>query len=367
MARIRLEEIEVTFGTVHAVKGLNLEVQEGEFLTLLGPSGCGKTTTLRLIAGFVKPSRGRVFFHDQDVTEVPPFRRNIGIVYQNYALFPHMTVFENVAFGLRIRRWNGRAIEAKVVEVLDLVKMGAWRDRYPRELSGGMQQRVAVARALAIEPDILLFDEPLSALDAKLRVELREEIRTLHRRVGKVAMVYVTHDQEEALVVSDRIVVMNAGRIEQVGAPSEIYHRPRTVFAADFMGAANFLQAKVVETRPGREDLLVLLGNHPVILPCPENAGAEDTVLFCIRPENIRIGGSAANRLSGYVSDLSFKGSMIRVRVMVNGLSETQALTVEVPASPAPSVQIGQDVVLTFEPTDCVVLSPEIPGEGLLP
>jgi ABC-type Fe3+/spermidine/putrescine transport system ATPase subunit len=358
MARIRLEGIDVTFGGVQAVRGLDLEVEAGEFLTLLGPSGCGKTTTLRLIAGFVQPSRGRVFFHDRDVTDVPPYRRNIGIVYQNYALFPHMTVFENTAFGLRLRKWTGSAIRAKVAEVLDLVKMGAWKDRYPRELSGGMQQRVAVARALAIEPDILLFDEPLSALDAKLRVELREEIRTLHRRVGKVAMVYVTHDQEEALVVSDRIVVMNAGRVEQVGSPADIYHRPGTVFAADFMGAANILTATALKVRPGQAGVEGLVAGRAVCLPHPPGEEPATEALFCIRPENIRIDGEAANRLPGRIGDVSFKGSMIRLRVAVEGLAEPSALTVDVPTSPAPALAVGQAVVLAFEPADCVVLRP---------
>jgi ABC-type Fe3+/spermidine/putrescine transport system ATPase subunit len=253
---LRLAGIEKRYGATVAVAGFDLEVREGEFVTLLGPSGCGKTTTLGLIAGFFAPTAGEIFLKGRPVAGLPPFRRDIGVVFQDYALFPHMSAGENVAFGLKMRNLSKIETEQRVREALELVQLRGLAERRPLELSGGQRQRVALARALVIHPTVLLLDEPLSNLDLKLREEMRVEIAGLQRRLG-ITTVFVTHDQGEALVMSDRIAVMNAGRIEQVGAPSEIYERPATRFVAEFIGRMNFFPGKdkVLAIRPERARL----------------------------------------------------------------------------------------------------------------
>lgn len=253
---LRLAGIEKRYGATVAVAGLGLEVREGEFVTLLGPSGCGKTTTLGLIAGFFAPTAGEIFLQGRPMAGLPPFRRDIGVVFQDYALFPHMTAGENVAFGLKMRNLTREEIAKRVREALDLVQLSGLAERRPLELSGGQRQRVALARALVIHPTLLLLDEPLSNLDLKLREEMRVEIAGLQRRLG-ITTVFVTHDQGEALVMSDRIAVMNAGRIEQVGTPAEIYERPASRFVAEFIGRMNFFprDGKVVAIRPERASL----------------------------------------------------------------------------------------------------------------
>ena len=255
-AALRLAGITKRYGAVTAVDGVGLEVREGEFLTLLGPSGCGKTTTLGLIAGFFPPSAGEIYLKGRPVAGLPPFKRDIGVVFQDYALFPHMTAGENVAFGLRMRGIEKSRIQEQVDEALDLVQLRGLADRRPLELSGGQRQRVALARALVIHPTVLLLDEPLSNLDLKLREEMRVEIAGLQRRLG-ITTVFVTHDQGEALVMSDRIAVMNAGRIEQLGRPAEIYERPASRFVAEFIGRMNFFtrDGKVLAIRPERARL----------------------------------------------------------------------------------------------------------------
>jgi spermidine/putrescine ABC transporter ATP-binding subunit len=240
MARVTLVDVTRRFGDIAAVEGLSLDVREGEFLTLLGPSGCGKTTTLRMIAGFVTPTSGRVRIDDEDVTGLAPGKRNVGMVFQDYALFPHLTVAENIGFGLRERRVPAAERARRVRELLALVRLPGLEDRYPAALSGGQQQRVALARALAYTPRVLLMDEPLGALDLKLREAMQAELHQLQRELG-ITTIYVTHDQDEAMSLSDRIVVMSDGRAEQVGAPDEIYQRPRTAFVASFVGKINFL------------------------------------------------------------------------------------------------------------------------------
>ena len=244
--QITVRELSKRFGAVLAVDGVTLEIADGELFTLLGPSGCGKTTLLRLIAGFHRPDAGRIRFGERDVTDLPPYARNIGMVFQNYALWPHMTVFQNVAYGLRIRRVRGSALAAQVDEGLRKVNLSGLGARYPGQLSGGQQQRVALARALVLSPDILLLDEPLSNLDAKIRVQVRAEIRKLQQALG-ITTVYVTHDQEEALSLSDRVAVMRDGRVLQLGPPRELYERPRTRFVADFVGTNNLVPGRVVE------------------------------------------------------------------------------------------------------------------------
>ena len=255
-AALRLAGIEKRYGATVAVAGIDLEVRDGEFLTLLGPSGCGKTTTLGLIAGFFPPSAGEIFLRGRPVAGLPPFKRDIGVVFQDYALFPHMTAGENVAFGLRMRGLPKEEIQNRVTEALGLVQLGGLAERRPLELSGGQRQRVALARALVIRPAVLLLDEPLSNLDLKLREEMRVEIAGLQRRLG-ITTVFVTHDQGEALVMSDRIAVMNAGRIEQLGSPADVYERPATRFVAQFIGRMNFLRGdgKTVAIRPERAQL----------------------------------------------------------------------------------------------------------------
>lgn len=240
MSTVYLSEITKEFGSVTAVKDLDLTIQEGEFFTFLGPSGCGKTTTLRMIAGFYYPTKGKVKFNDRDMTKVAPEKRNTGMVFQNYALFPHMTVFENVAFGLKVRKMNKSDIKKKVTDVLKKVRLDQFIDRQVSQLSGGQQQRVALARALVIEPDILLLDEPLSNLDARLRDEMRTELLRLQREYG-ITTIYVTHDQVEALSMSDRIAVFNTGECQQVGTPTEIYNEPVNDFVAEFIGETNLL------------------------------------------------------------------------------------------------------------------------------
>jgi ABC-type Fe3+/spermidine/putrescine transport system ATPase subunit len=255
-AALRLAGIGKRYGAVTAVDAVDLEVREGEFLTLLGPSGCGKTTTLGLIAGFFPPSAGEIYLKGKPVANLPPFKRDIGVVFQDYALFPHMSAGDNVAFGLRMRNLGKDEISQRVREALDLVQLRGLADRRPLELSGGQRQRVALARALVIRPAVLLLDEPLSNLDLKLREEMRVEIAGLQRRLG-ITTVFVTHDQGEALVMSDRIAVMNAGRIEQLGRPAEIYERPTTRFVAEFIGRMNFFlkDGKTVAIRPERARL----------------------------------------------------------------------------------------------------------------
>ena len=258
MSELRLAGIEKRYGSTTAVAGMDLDVRDGEFMTLLGPSGCGKTTTLGLIAGFFPPTRGEIYVKGQAVAGLPPFRRDIGVVFQDYALFPHMTAAENVAFGLRMRKVDSHETAKRVREALELVQLKNLGERRPLELSGGQRQRVALARALVIRPAVLLLDEPLSNLDLKLREEMRVEIATLQRRLG-ITTVFVTHDQGEALVMSDRIAVMNAGRIEQVGTPADIYERPATRFVAEFIGRMNFFgtlairpeRAKLMQENPG--------------------------------------------------------------------------------------------------------------------
>jgi ABC-type Fe3+/spermidine/putrescine transport system ATPase subunit len=356
---IRLEDLTVDYKGTRALERLTLTVDRGELVTLLGPSGCGKTTALRVVAGFVAPSSGRVYLRGARAETVPPHRRNIGLVYQQYALFPHMTVADNVAFGLKVRHWPGARIRAKVEEMLDLVRLSQWGNRYPRQLSGGMQQRVAVARALAIEPDILMFDEPLSALDARLRVELREEIKQLHWRVPDVAILYVTHDQEEALVISDRIAVMNAGRIAQIGTPEEVFSRPRTVFCAQFMGASNILQVPVLERRGSAA--VVAVGREQIEIPALPGAAGQ-SVTFCVRPERLRLDGAGQNRLRGIIEDISFKGAALTVRVAIpsSPLQEVNSpvhVAAEVPVDQRNGkLRIGEELALSFDRADCVIV-----------
>ena len=287
-AAVHLQSLNKVYGEVVAVDDVSLDVQRGEFFSLLGPSGCGKTTTLRLVAGLIEPDGGHIEIMGQDVTDLPANRRNIGMVFQNYALFPHMTVTENVTFGLRMRKVDRGETARRVEQVLDLVQLGGTAQRLPRELSGGQQQRVALARAIVIEPQLLLLDEPLSNLDAKLRKEMQIELRTLQRRLG-ITAVYVTHDQEEALTLSDRIAVMNRGRISQCSAPSDIYRNPANRFVAEFIGRVNLLRGRVVED--GGAVKLHAEGGSTLRVPrrVLSEAGPDGEVDLVLRPENVQL------------------------------------------------------------------------------
>lgn len=286
MPQVKLLDVTKRYGKVTAVDRLSLIIEDQEMVSLLGPSGCGKTTTLRCIAGFVVPDTGHIFIGDQDVTNVPPERRDIGFVFQNFALWPHMTVYENLAFGLRLRKLPKHEIKERVHDALALVRMTGLEDRFPRQLSGGQQQRVALARALVLRPRVLLLDEPLSNLDAKLREEMRFEIRELQRQL-QITAVYVTHDQAEALVLSDRIAVLNHGRIEQIGTPQEIYQRPASQFVASFVGLCSFMEAHVVES--SAERVLMCTKDGLVIEAMSKELSPGQEVTIALRPESIEV------------------------------------------------------------------------------
>jgi putative spermidine/putrescine transport system ATP-binding protein len=322
MSFLELTGVQKHFGEFHAVDDFNLVAERGEFVSFLGPSGCGKTTTLRMIAGFEQPTAGTIRIAGEDVTNRPPNRRNVGMVFQSYALFPNMTVADNIGFGLKVRKRPGDQIRKRVTELLELINLPNNGSRYPYQLSGGQQQRVALARALAFEPQVLLLDEPLSALDAKIRVALRHEIRSIQRQLG-ITTVYVTHDQEEALSLSDRVVVMSQGRMEQVGTPFEIYNFPSTAFVASFVGTLNVLTGAVADA--GRGELTI--AGQPVRVARPFEGAAGREVRLALRPEMVSLGagGDGENRLTGKVVDVSFLGSIVRIRV---GLGKDAAVGV---------------------------------------
>jgi spermidine/putrescine transport system ATP-binding protein len=297
------------------LKNLDLDIYQGEFLTLLGPSGCGKTTTLRIIAGFDMPTEGVVYIGNQEVTDTPPYKRDVNTVFQSYALFPHMTVFDNVAFGLVEKKMPKAEIKEKVNKMLDLVQLKNFGSRKPAQMSGGQKQRVAIARALVNDPKLLLLDEPLAALDQKLRKQMQLELKHLQKRLG-ITFVFVTHDQEEALTMSDRIAVMNNGIIEQIGTPQEIYERPKTKFVADFIGESNIIEASVTGIDG---DLVELTAENGVVHARGTGFVMDEMVYISIRPENTCCGEETVPhfRLRGLVKEHVYKGSMIRTRVML--------------------------------------------------
>jgi putative spermidine/putrescine transport system ATP-binding protein len=343
-ADIRLDGITKRFpGGVVAVDGIDLAVEPGEFFSLLGPSGCGKTTTLRIIAGFETPDDGRVVVGRRDLTHVPVHRRGIGMVFQSYALFPHRTVAENVAFGLRMRGLGRSEITERVRAALAQVKLTGYEDRRPGQLSGGQQQRVALARAIVIRPPVLLCDEPFGALDRKLRQAMQVEVKELQRALG-LTLVFVTHDQEEALAMSDRLAVMNAGRLEQVGTPSEIYDRPRTRFVAEFIGEINLFDGRLADGR--------FIATDGRVLPAPPAPPGSRTL--ALRPENIALVPPGTGVLDGVIADARFLGDQVLYTIAIaDGLQvhakERNAGTGDVRASGAP-------VGLTWTPADGVLL-----------
>ncbi len=356
---IDIEGIVKRFGKLEAVSDVTLHIGEGELFTLLGPSGCGKTTILRVVGGFHRPDRGRVLFGGRDVTALPPYERNIGMVFQNYALWPHMRIFDNIAYGLRLRRFSAAEIREKVDRALHLVNLRGLERRYPGELSGGQQQRVALARALVLNPHALLLDEPLSNLDAKIRIQVRAEIRKLQKELG-ITTLYVTHDQEEALTLSDRIAVLNHGRLQQVGTPHELYEKPQTPFVADFIGINNLIPGKVTALRDGGRGVRVESVVGPLEGTGDERLAPGARCVVCVRPESARIGeeaGAAVNRLSAVVSFPSYIGNTVRYDVDVNGF----LFKIDV-QNPGGSRELppGSPVVVCFPTAATLVL----PAEG---
>jgi putative spermidine/putrescine transport system ATP-binding protein len=348
MSFLDISGLQKFFGQLQVVKDFNLGISEGEFVSLLGPSGCGKTTVLRMVAGFEAPSTGAITIGGQNVVRLPPQKRNIGMVFQAYALFPNLTVAENVGFGLKIKGMGRSEREARVTEMLRLIGLPDLGGRYPFQLSGGQQQRVALARALAPKPGVLLLDEPLSALDAKVRVSLRNEIRSIQRDLG-ITTIFVTHDQEEAMSISDRIVVMNGGIAEQVGAPFEIYNRPTTRFVAEFVGTLNRLPATVTDRAGG----VIRIAGRDVRLSRPLPQG---DVMVATRPEVVSLGNVPGHDviLPGRVIAAEFLGSVIRMKVEVEG-STLSLDTFNRPDTPPPVP--GAPVEISLRSADLLVLS----------
>jgi putative spermidine/putrescine transport system ATP-binding protein len=343
MAYLELQGLHRYFGDVRALDGVQVQLEQGEFLSLLGPSGCGKTTALRLVAGFDRPDAGSIIVDGKDVTHVSPSKRDMGMVFQAYSLFPNMTASQNVEFGLKIRGQHRGDRHKRVGELLELVGLGEAGDRYPHQLSGGMQQRVALARALAIEPRVLLLDEPLSALDAKVRLQLREEIRRIQLELG-ITTLYVTHDQEEALSISDHVAVMNGGRIEQMGSPAEMYSAPATPFVAEFIGTMNRLEATVVDGASGTVDH----GGVTLTVNAARDRARGARVLVLVRPETVELapadGAGGPNTLVGDVVTQTFLGPVTRLKVLGPGTD----LIADVATAKAATLPVGTRVTATL-------------------
>lgn len=348
MSFLSLSHLEKVFGANRVVKDFNLSVDKGEFISLLGPSGCGKTTVLRMVAGFEVPTSGRIEIDGQDVTAQKANQRNIGMMFQAYALFPNLTVAENVAFGLKVKGVDRPTRDARVAEMLQLIGLPEMAGRYPFQLSGGQQQRVALARALAPSPRVLLLDEPLSALDAKVRVSLRNEIREIQRELG-ITTIFVTHDQEEALSMSDRVVVMNGGIAEQVGAPFEVYNRPATRFVASFVGTLNIIEGRV--TGPDSAEL----AGMPVTLKSPTTLPVGSSLPLALRPEAVHLGRRAGANviLPATIQSVEFLGSTIRVRADVGG---TVFALDTFNRSDAPPPAVGTTIEISLSEQDLIVL-----------
>ncbi|PWC09665.1 ABC transporter ATP-binding protein [Brenneria corticis] len=357
MSWLYLEDIERRFAEHVALDGVSLQIEQGEFFSLLGPSGCGKTTLLNIIAGFLAPSRGAVSLGGRDITPLPPYQRAIGMVFQNYALFPHLSVFDNVAYGLKVKKLPRKAIAGRVKQVLELVRLEALGERMPHQLSGGQQQRVAIARALAIEPQVLLLDEPLSNLDAKLRKEMQDELRALQRRVG-ITTILVTHDQEEALALSDRIGILGRGRLQQVGTPLALYRQPANRFVAEFIGQANLFD---VHAAGGEGDFVAQrhfsAADRPLRLRVKQPPGDPPSGLM-LRPERIKIttepSAEAVNQTPAILREASYTGAVMRLRLALPGGGELLAHSVDgqFDAIPAP----GTPFTLSWRSDDVIAL-----------
>jgi len=359
---VTFENVSKHFGATKAVDAVSLKVEPGELFFLLGPSGCGKTTLLRCLAGFCRPDAGRIFIGTRDVTGMPPYQRDTGMVFQSYALWPHMTVAENVAFGLEMRGRSRRDIEREVAAALDLVRMRDRADSKPNELSGGQQQRVALARALVIRPQCLLLDEPLSNLDARLRLEMRAEIRRICKEAGLTA-IYVTHDQKEALSIADRLAVMDAGRILQIGQPMEVYRYPNSRFVANFIGETNFLEGEVIGQGPAGLRVRTVLGEWVSVAQRQETPAPGMTVTLCVRPEAVRLGPPPAgsmNVLHGEVHDTVYLGEVAQhqVTVWAEGSARREVVLRALEMNPRiVARERAQATVVWVAPEDVVVLA----------
>ncbi|MEU9485500.1 ABC transporter ATP-binding protein [Streptomyces decoyicus] len=364
---IRFDHVSVAYGKhgQHTVlDSFDLTVEPGEVMALLGPSGSGKTTALRAVAGFVRPVSGRVLIGGRDVTGLPPYKRGIGMVVQQYALFPHMKVAENVAFGLKAQKTPRAEIPGRVAEALEMTGMAAYAGRHPRELSGGQQQRVAIARALAIRPGVLLLDEPLSALDAQLRSGMLAELARLHRELPDVSILYVTHDQVEALTLADRIAVLDRARLQDCGTPQQLYRRPRTEFTASFVGTANLLPATVRRDGEGKGDGVDFAG-RTLTVPVGDSVAEGATATLCLRPHLVGLGESPhgdghGTTLRGTVTEVQWRGSTHRLYVAVDGhrvLADVRELR-ETPA-------LGEQVALHFAPEDAVLIPAGLTEDGV--
>lgn len=347
MAKVQLQHLRKKFGSSVAVADFSLDIADGEFVAFLGPSGCGKTTTLRMIAGFIEPTAGKIYIGEREVTDIPVHKRGTGMVFQRYALFPHMTVSQNISFGLEMHKVTGQQRDERIQSALDMVRMTELRDRYPRQLSGGQQQRVAIARALAIQPEVFLLDEPLSNLDAKLRLEVREEIRSLQRNLG-LTTIFVTHDQEEALSIADRIAIMHDGKVQQVGTPGEVYEKPVNLFVADFLGKMNFFPGQLAadhrfNTTQGHE---LTFGATSVTQPAT----------LGIRPERIALGQSLGteNVVDVKVISVTYLGAMMEVKTQCTKTGTP--IVVQLPNTAGKEAFAeGQVLKAGFAAEDCVM------------
>ena len=352
MAGVRLEHLHKTFGAQVVLDIDELDIRDGEFFSLLGPSGCGKTTTLRSVAGLVEPDRGRIVIGGRDMRGVPTFRRNLGMVFQKYALFPHLTVGENIAYGLQERSVERSEIDRRIAESLSLVALSHCEDRYPHQLSGGQQQRVAMARAVVYRPDVLLLDEPLSNLDVKLRVAMRAELKRLQQALG-ITTLFVTHDQHEALALSDRIAVMREGRIEQVGTPEEIYQHPRSLFVADFVGSTNLLEGVVhaLDAEPGT--VVVRIGDQLVTVKGHQGMTAGSRVRVAVKPERVVLTIGAGQ---GEIESVAYLGSFYSYIVAI-GSQRVEARSPEPILEDGTPASAGASVGLRFSPESAKIFS----------
>ncbi|WP_353853832.1 ABC transporter ATP-binding protein [Bacillus sp. Bos-x628] len=363
MSGINLEHISQHFGEQIALDDISLTVNEGEFFSLLGPSGCGKSTLLNIIGGFLEPTKGNVYIGDQDVTTFPPYQRKTGMVFQSYALFPHLTVFDNVAYGLKVQKKKKAEIEKKVKESLSLVQLETYAKRMPHQLSGGQQQRVAIARALATQPAVLLLDEPLSNLDAKLRKNMQTELRNIQRNVG-ITTILVTHDQEEALSLSDRIGILGEGQIQQIGTPLEVYRQPKNRFVAEFIGQVNLFEAEYDEIRSTLTvpHLKQSNGQHVQLqVAAHEAEGEQKKHLLMLRPERIEVSlaqeGDRPNHVTGVLADVSYIGHSLRLVVEL----EIGEIIVHASDSAFPQLPtIGETVHINWQPEDLVFLDSKV-------
>lgn len=337
---ILLKDIKKSFDNTEVLNNINLYILKNEFVTLLGPSGCGKTTTLRIIGGFELPDSGDVFFEGERINELPPYQRKVNTVFQKYALFPHMNVYDNIAFGLKIKKMDKHTISKKVDEMLELVNLKGFQKRSVDSLSGGQQQRVAIARALVNQPEVLLLDEPLGALDLKLRKEMQVELKNIHKRTG-ITFIYVTHDQEEALTMSDTIVVMNEGRIQQIGTPQMIYNEPKNAFVADFIGESNIIKGKMLR------DYSVEFADH--VFECLDKGFEKDEEIDAVvRPEDIKLVSAEEGMLSGVVKSVTFKGVHYEMMIESQGTIWTVHNT--------QMAEVASSVGMTLHPNDIHIM-----------